>query len=66
MAKLTFSRTDVEALALRLQERGGSTLMDDMPSTQRDMKSAAALLAWFVERGMPLRPVVLDINNGTI
>jgi hypothetical protein len=44
MAKVVFSRKDVESLAGRLEDRGSTPLLDDMPQTQRDMRCAAALL----------------------
>lgn len=61
MAKITFTRNDVEDLAQRLESKAKSTLMDDMPSTQRDMMCAAALLRDFIGRPFP---IVLDIHNG--
>ena len=66
MAKVTFSRRDVESLAGRLDERGSSMLMDDMPSTQRDMRCAAAILKYFVNVGVPVTIIEVDIFNGTV
>jgi hypothetical protein len=66
MAKVTFSTKDVESLAGRLDERGSSMLMDDMPSTQRDMRCAAAILKYFVNVGVPISVIEVDIFNGTV
>jgi hypothetical protein len=66
MAKVMFSRKDIESLAGRLEDRGTSALMDDMPTTQRDMRSAAGILKYFVNVGVPVSPIEIDTFNGTI
>jgi hypothetical protein len=66
MAKVVFSRKDVESLAGRLEDRGSTPLLDDMPQTQRDMRCAAALLKYFTNVGVPVTPIEVDIFNGTI
>jgi len=66
MAKMTFSRRDIESLAGRLADRGTSPIMDDMPSTQHDMRSAAAILKYFVNVGVPVTVIEIDVFNGTI
>ncbi len=66
MAKVTFSRRDVEDLAQRLLDCGSSPLMDDMPSVQRNMRAAAGLLKYFTNVGVPVSPIEIDIFNGTI
>ena len=66
MAKVTFSRKDVESLAVRLDERGSSMLLDDKPSTQRDMRCAAAILKFFVNVGVPVSVIEVDIFNGAV
>jgi hypothetical protein len=66
MAKVTFSRRDIEDLAQRLLDCGQSSMMDDMPSVQRNMRAAAALLKYFTNVGVPVSPVEIDIFNGTI
>ena len=58
-----FSRTDIEALARRLLDRGTSPILDDMPSVQADMKSAALLLHYMVVViGVPVTPI--EVENG--
>ncbi len=66
MAKVTFSRRDVEDLARRLEDCGSSALMDDMPSVQRNMRAAAGILRYFVNVGVPVTVIEIDIFNGTI
>jgi hypothetical protein len=66
MATRTFSRKDIESLAGRLEDRGTSGLMDDMPSTQHDMRSAAAILRYFINVGVPVSPINIELFNGTV
>ena len=63
MAKVTFSRKDIESLADRLLDRGRSPLMDDMPSTQRDLRCAAAILKYVTAQGVPPTVIEIDVNN---
>jgi hypothetical protein len=60
MAKAIFSRNDVESLSKRLEDRSYSVLMRDMPELQRDMRSAAKLLQFMVDKGIPPTPIELD------
>jgi hypothetical protein len=60
MPKQVFSRNDVESLSRRLDDRSYSRLMADMPELQRDMRSAARLLRFMVETGLPVNPIELD------
>jgi hypothetical protein len=63
LAVHTFSRNDIQGLAKRLADRGRSTVLDDMPSVQQDMKSAALILEYFVVvLGVPVTPI--EVNNG--
>jgi hypothetical protein len=64
MPKVTFSRKDVESLCDRLDAKAWSSMFIDMPSTQRDLRSASALLRWMTGMGVPVLPVELDIING--
>jgi hypothetical protein len=66
MAKVTFSRRDIESLADRLHDCGTSPLMDDMPSVQRNVRCAAAILRYFINVGVPVSPIEVDVFNGTI
>jgi hypothetical protein len=63
MAKMMFSRNDIESLARRMEDRSWSRLMNDLPELQRDIRSAARLLHYFIQQGMPPTPVAID-NNG--
>ena len=59
----TFSRNDIQGLARRLADRGRSGMLDDMPSVQADMRSAALVLEYFVVvLGVPVTPI--EVNNG--
>jgi hypothetical protein len=66
MAKVMFSRRDIESLAKRLEDRGTSPLMDDMPSVQSDIRCAAAILRFLVNVGVPISAIEVDVFNGTI
>lgn len=48
MARLTVS--EIESLADRLTSRGVSKLLDDMPSTQADMRAAARVIRGLLNR----------------
>jgi hypothetical protein len=54
MRKITFSRHDIEMLCDRLEARAWSGLFMDMPGTQADIRSAAALLRLFVTMGIQI------------
>jgi hypothetical protein len=41
-------------------------LLDDMPSMQRDIRCAAAILRYFVNIGVPVSVIEVDIFNGAI
>ena len=61
MAKVTFTRSDIENLVKRLMDCGKSPLLDDMPSLQHTMRSAAALLRHFVSIGVPVTAIEIDV-----
>jgi hypothetical protein len=62
MAKILFSRYDIESLSRRLEDRSWSRLMSDMPELQRDIRSASKLLRFMIETGLPVNPI--EIENG--
>jgi hypothetical protein len=62
MAKLTYHRTEIGSLAERLEVRGTSRLLKDRPELQSDLRVAAALLRFMLEKGMP--PTPIEIENG--
>jgi hypothetical protein len=62
MAKLVFSRNDILALAIRLDRRAETSLLRDMPETQRDLRSASRLITFFLAHGMPVS--LVEIENG--
>lgn len=66
MAKTFFSRTDIEALADRMDARAWSPMFADMPETKRDLRSSASILRWLVGQGYPVTHLELDIWNGSI
>jgi hypothetical protein len=66
MAKIMFSRQDIEDLANRMEARAWSPLMIEMPELQRDSRSCVAILRWLVSQGIPVTHLELDIFNGAI
>jgi hypothetical protein len=63
MAKLTYSRVDIEMLADRLEQRASSILLYDMPKLAADMKACAKLLRFMLEKGLPVSVVEIEING---
>jgi hypothetical protein len=55
MAKLLYTKRDVEVLVERLESRANSVMLFDMPKLASDMRSAAGLLRWLINHGL-LRP----------
>lgn len=62
MAITHYTRSDIERLAERLEQRARSIMLSDMPHLQADMRAAARLLVWVVEKGAPITTV--EIDNG--
>jgi hypothetical protein len=62
MAKMVYTRSDIQSLAERMLDRSGSSLIDDMPDLQRDIRSAAKILRVVLSVGMP--PSFVEIENG--
>ena len=60
MAKILFSRYDIESLSRRLEDRSWSRLMSDMPELQRDIRSASKLLKFMIETGLPVNPIEIE------
>jgi hypothetical protein len=65
MAKLVYTRRDIEVLADRLEHRASSVMLSDMPRLCSDMRAGSALLRFMLENGMPVTTVEIEINNGT-
>ena len=63
MAKLLYSRGDIERLAERLKTRATSAMLADMPRLQGDMRSAAGLLTFMLENGMPVVSCEIEAGN---
>jgi len=61
MAKVHFSRNDVGDLCARLEARGSSHMLRDRPELTRDMRSAAALLRFTLDQGMPVSSVEIEV-----
>jgi hypothetical protein len=65
MAKLLFTRGDIERLVERLETRAGSVMLADMPRLQAAMRSAGRLLKFMLEAGMPVTNCEIEMpNNG--
>jgi len=56
MAATTVTRGDVQELIEQLKSRATSALLDDMPSTQSDLRLAASILQIVLERDAVPRP----------
>jgi hypothetical protein len=65
MAKVHFSRNDFGDLCERLEARGTSHVLRDRPELCRDMSSAAALLRFMLDHGMPVTSVEIEVVNGS-
>jgi hypothetical protein len=63
MATRTVTRGDVQELIERLRSRATSALLDDMPSTQSDLRLAASILQIVLERGMPVTHFHIEVSN---
>jgi hypothetical protein len=61
MGTITFTRKDVESLCDRLEAKAWSNLFLDMPDTQRDIRSAAALLRTYIQMGVPVTTITVSI-----
>jgi hypothetical protein len=66
MAKRVFTKTDVESLAQRLLTKVPSPLLTQFPELQRDVLSAAYLLRYMAELGLPVQPVEVDYGQGKV
>jgi hypothetical protein len=62
MAKLLYTKRDVEVLVERLESRANSVMLFDMPKLAQDMRSAAGLLRWLINHGFAQAEI--DINGG--
>ncbi|HWN50539.1 MAG TPA: hypothetical protein VNO18_12080 [Xanthobacteraceae bacterium] len=65
MAKVHFSRNDFGDLRERLEARGTSHVLRDRPELCRGMSSAAALLRFMLDHGMPVTSVEIEVVNGS-
>jgi hypothetical protein len=63
MAKLTYTRQDVEGLCDRLETRAGSLMLADMPRLASDMRASAKLLRFMLNQGIPPTAIEIDVNN---
>jgi hypothetical protein len=63
MAKLIYSRNDIEVLCDRLETRASSIMLADMPLLCADMRSAARLLRFMLGKGVPVSVAEIE-NNG--
>jgi hypothetical protein len=62
MAKMTFNRNDIGSLCERLENRGTSVVLKDRPEVQGDMRNAAAILRFFLARGIPPSPIEIEME----
>jgi hypothetical protein len=63
-AKAHFSRSNIGELAERCEARGTSRMLRDRPELCKDLLSAAAILRWMLDQGMPVTSVEIEVNNG--
>ena len=63
MTKMQYSRNDIADLCKRMEDRATSKLLDDMPSTQKDMRAAALIMRYALSIGFPVQPIEIDNNN---
>jgi hypothetical protein len=64
MAKLIYNRQSIGSLCERLETRGTSRLLRDRPELQADMRAAAHILRFMLDRGMPIDTIEFDDTNG--
>jgi hypothetical protein len=64
MAKLLYTRSDIQTLADRLEQRAASIVLFDMPQLQRDMRAAAMLLRYMLVNGMPVSSAEIEVVTG--
>jgi len=60
MANRTYRRYEIEALADRLAQRAQSRMMSDRPYLQNDLRAAAAILRFMLDKGMPVCSMEVD------
>ena len=57
MATTAYTRDDITRLCDRLEARGQSLLLNDMPELQRDLRIAVTVLRKALDIGFPVRPI---------
>ena len=60
---MQYSTNDIADLCKRMEDRATSKLLDDMPSTQKDMRAAALIMRYALSIGFPVQPIEIDNNN---
>jgi hypothetical protein len=60
MAKLIYTRSDIEGLCDRLETRAGSVMLADMPKLCADMRAAAKLLRFMLGKGVPVSTAEIE------
>jgi hypothetical protein len=63
MAKLIYTRSDIEVLLDRLTARSSSVMLSDMPRLCADMRAAAKLLRFMLDNGMPVASAEIELNG---
>jgi hypothetical protein len=63
MAKMVYTRPDIERLIDNLEARSQSIMLSDMLPLQSQMRSAARLLKWMLEKGMPVSTAEIETNG---
>lgn len=64
MQRHSFSRADIQELIERLNNRAWSPMLIEMPRFQTDVRSAAALLTFMLDNGMPVCRAIVEVRNG--
>jgi hypothetical protein len=59
-----YTRRGVGELCERLEARGTSQMLRDQPELCSDLRSAAALLRFMLDQGMPVTSIGVDMTNG--
>jgi hypothetical protein len=63
MARISYTRNDIERLCDRLNDRAGSVMLFDMPRLAADMQAASKLLKFMLAQGIP--PTTIEIENNS-
>jgi hypothetical protein len=63
MATHVYTRGDIERLIEALEARSSSIMLADMPLLQSQMRQAARLPKWMLQKGVPVSVVEIE-NNG--